>query len=72
MNIDEKLSFILEVIEAEDTQDITPETLLEDCPDWDSIGALSVMSEVDDEFDVIISADEMESCRTFGDILKFF
>ena len=72
MNTDEKLSLILEVIEAEDTQDITPETLLEDCPDWDSIGALSVMSEVDDEFDVIISADEMESCRTFGDILKFF
>ena len=72
MTTDQKLGFILEVIDAEDTQGITPETLLEDCPDWDSIGALSVMSEVDDEFDVIISADEMESCKTFGDILKFF
>lgn len=72
MNFDKKLEFILEVIEAEDNSNITIDTSLEDCPEWDSIGALSVISEVDDEFGVIISADQMESCKTFADIIKLF
>ena len=72
MNLDKKLEFILEVIEAVDVSNITIDTSLEDCPDWDSIAALSVMSEVDDEFDVIISADQMENCKTFADIIKLF
>lgn len=72
MSIDEKLEFILEVIDADDHSAISIDTVLEDCSDWDSIGALSVMSEVDDEFGIIISPDQMENCKTFADIIKLF
>lgn len=35
---------------------------------WDSIAALSLISMVDEEYDVSLNAEDMKACRTLGEV----
>ena len=57
-----------EALEIE--ENYTADTKLEDIEEWDSIGALSLIAEVDDEFDVVLNPNDLENAVTVGDIFK--
>ena len=70
MNEQQALTFIVEVLEIEEGSEITLETSLEDIFEWDSIGALSIIEEADDEHDIDINPNDMEAALTIGDVIK--
>jgi acyl carrier protein len=49
---------------------LTPETAIADVEDWNSLGWLSVMSLLDERFEVGLSAAEIRAMRTVADVLQ--
>lgn len=54
----------------DEPEGLTLETKFRDIADWSSIIALSVMAMCDEEYEVILSANEMESANQISDIYK--
>ena len=50
------------------TCELTSTTLFRDLDDWSSIVALSVMSMIDDEYDVQLNASEMRQTNTIQEL----
>ncbi len=53
----------------ESPEGITPATRREDINTWDSMGVLMLMAGMDEEFNVVMSDDEMKNMQTVDDIL---
>lgn len=68
MTEEEKLESIADVLEME-TDDISRETILEECEAWDSIAILSVISIINEEFNRFPHADEIKAYKTVGDLM---
>ena len=54
----------------DEIEGLTLETQFRDIDGWASIVALSVMAMCDEEYDVILSANEMESAEKISDIFN--
>ena len=52
MNLDDKIDLLADLFELEVT-DFTPETLLDDLEEWDSLAAISYVVMMDEEFGVV-------------------
>jgi acyl carrier protein len=50
--------------------DISPETSKDDIPNWDSIGMISLMAELDEQFGVLLEEREIRSFNRVDDILQ--
>lgn len=72
MTPEDKIEFILEALEAENHEDVSLKTLLDDIEEWDSIGALMIMSEVDDNFGVTINPEDLENIKTVEELINLF
>lgn len=57
-----------EVFEDTDTSILKADTNFRELDEWGSLIALSVMSMVDDEYDVQLSADEMRQANTIQEL----
>jgi len=71
MNLTEALLWIAETFETP-AEGIRPDTLREEIATWDSLGALTLMARLDEEFDIVLSDDELVSMQAVQDILDFF
>ena len=58
--------------EFDDTPEETfkPETHYRELDEWGSLVALSIISMVDDEVDVVITGADLRSCTTIEDLYK--
>lgn len=72
MTPEDKIKFLLEALEAENYDDISLKTLLDDIEEWDSIGALMIISEVDDNFGVTINPEDLENIKTVEELVNLF
>ena len=68
MTEEEKVESIADVLEME-TDEISRETILEECEAWDSIAILSVISIINEEFNRFPHADEIKAYKTVGDLM---
>ncbi len=68
MTEEEKLESIADVLEME-TDELSRETILEECEAWDSIAILSVISIINEEFNRFPHADEIKAYKTVGDLM---
>ena len=68
MTEEEKLESIADVLEME-TDEISRETILEECEAWDSIAILSVIPIINEEFNRFPHADEIKAYKTVGDLM---
>ena len=68
MNTNEALSWIADVFE-EDPDAISSETERDHIAGWDSMGVLALMAGLDNDFDILLSADDMQAMTKVGDIL---
>lgn len=68
MTEEEKLESIADVLEME-IDEISRETILEECEAWDSIAILSVISIINEEFNRFPHADEIKAYKTVGDLM---
>ena len=67
-----KIKFLLEALEAENYDNVSLETLLDDIEEWDSIGALMIISEVDDNFGITINPEDLEDIKTVEELVNLF
>jgi acyl carrier protein len=68
MTEQEALKWIAELFE-EPVENIRPETKQDEVEGWDSLGVLSLMAGLDEEFDILMSEEEMQNLHTVADIL---
>ena len=72
MSPEEKIKFLLEALESDSLENITPTTLLDDIEEWDSIGALMLISEVDDALGTTINPEDLEKISTVEELINLF
>lgn len=70
MEIKEFIENFIDQFEDTPSCELTAETFFREVDGWSSIVALSVMAMVDDEYDVQLTADEMRSANTIGDLFN--
>lgn len=63
------LIWIAEIFE-EPKENITPETPRDSIPGWDSMGILALMAALDKDFDMLLSAEDIQKFKAVGDILE--
>lgn len=63
------LTMLSEVLE-EPVGNLAPEVLRDDVYGWDSLGALSLMAELDDRFGIMLTADESREMTRIDDVLQ--
>jgi len=61
------LEMITEIFEIED-RTITMEDTFRDYDEWDSLARLSLISEIDDVYDIIIEDDSFKNLLTLNDL----
>ena len=70
MNLQEKLALIEEVLDVE-TGSLTPETLLAEVDEWDSIAALSLVVMLDEKSEKTVRGVQCKALATANDILDY-
>lgn len=68
MEINDFIQNFAEQFDETDASVFTPETNFRDLDEWGSLIALSVMSMVDDEYDVQLTAEEMRATNTIQEL----
>ena len=71
MSNEEKLEWIAESVEME-VEELTPDTVLDDLENWDSVAVLSVISVISEKFNRYPNAAEILSYKTVGDLMAAF
>ena len=67
MNLQEALSWIADLFE-ESVENIQPETSRESIPAWDSLGILALMASLDEDFNILLTDQEIQGLRKVEDI----
>jgi acyl carrier protein len=65
----EALLFITKTF-GEKPENIRPDTRKDDIPNWDSIGTISLMAELDEQFGIMLEEKDFESLNRIDDILQ--
>ena len=68
MNLQEALNWIADVFE-ENPENIQPDTPRNKIVTWDSLGVLTLMAKMDEDFGIIISEDDLQNLKAVQDIL---
>lgn len=71
MTDQEKLQCIAESVEM-DVSEISPDTVLEDLDNWDSVAVLSIIAVINEKFNRFPSAQEILAYTTVADLMKAF
>jgi acyl carrier protein len=64
----EILTWVAEVFETP-VEKVRPETKRDEIDAWDSLGILTLMARMDEDFHVLPTEEEIQQMRTVGDII---
>lgn len=67
---DEILAWVAEIFETP-LEKIRPETKREEIEAWDSLGILTLIARMDEDFHILLSDEEIQRLRSVGDIVDF-
>ena len=63
--------FLENIKDLLDTEtELTVDTKFRELDEWDSLATLSTIAMVDDEYGIVISANELRQLETLGDIIR--
>ncbi len=68
MELNDFIRNFAEQFDDTDPEAFNAETSLEDLEEWSSLNALSVISMVDDEYDVTLKGDDIRNSKTIEDL----
>lgn len=68
MTNEEKITILEDIMEV-DEGTLTPETLLSNIEEWDSVSFLSFMAMMDEKFGKIVTGSEIKTKETVGDLM---
>lgn len=67
---DEILAWVAEIFETP-LEMIGPETKREEIEAWDSLGILTLIARMDEDFHILLTDEEIQRLRSVGDIVDF-
>ncbi|MBO7562768.1 MAG: acyl carrier protein [Bacteroidales bacterium] len=70
MNVLEQVIEIVASVCEVDKTEVTPESTVGDFPAWDSMGHLSILSQVEETFGISFEPEEMMELEDVSDIVK--
>lgn len=70
MDILEKVIEIVATVCEVDKAEVTPDSTVGDFPAWDSMGHLSILSQVEENFGISFEPEEMMELEDVSDIVK--
>jgi len=70
MDNDNKIKLLENVFEVEEGE-ITPDLLLDDMENWDSVTKLALIVMVEDEYGKLLSSDNIRSFNCIKDIMAY-
>lgn len=68
MTNEEKIALLEELMEV-DEGTLTPETLLSNIEEWDSVSFLSFMAMMDEKFGKVVTGREIKTKETIADLM---
>lgn len=68
MTNEEKIALLEELMEV-DEGTLTPETLLSNIEEWDSVSFLSFMAMMDEKFGKVVTGSEIKTKDTIADLM---
>jgi len=66
--VNEFMEKFKEALDIKDEFDIKLE--LEEFKEWDSMGYISIMSMIDEEYGKEVNADQLKACKTLADLYE--
>lgn len=69
MELKDKLELLDEMLEL-DAGSLTPENILEELDEWDSLALISLVALIDEKFDKKITGQKIREFKTVQDILN--
>lgn len=70
MEVQEFIQNFADLFDDTDVSIFELETKFRELDEWSSLAALSVMSMIDDEYDVQVTANEMRNANTIQDLIN--
>lgn len=70
MELNEFIQNFADQFDETDASVFTAETAFRELEEWSSLIALSIMSMIDEEYDVVLTADEMRSTNTIQELFN--
>lgn len=70
MEVQEFIQNFADLFDDADVSIFKLETKFRELDEWSSLAALSVMSMIDDEYDVQVTANEMRNANTIQDLIN--
>jgi len=67
---DDILAWVAEIFETP-LEKIRPETKREEIEAWDSLGILTLIARMDEDFHILLTDEEIQRLRSVGDIVDF-
>lgn len=68
--MDKLLNLIIEVLEV-NPEELSLETTREELEEWDSLGHIQLISEIENQFGVVIPFEEINEIKMVKDFLKY-
>ncbi len=68
MTQQDAVEWIAKLFEVSPEQ-LTPDTLRDDIPAWDSLGVLTLMASLDSDHGIVLTDDDVQAIKKVGDIL---
>ena len=70
MEISEFIQKLENAIEGVPEGSITPQTNYKSLEEWDSLSLLTVMAMIDSDYEVTVSGDEINSCKSVENLFE--
>ncbi len=67
---DEILAWVADIFETP-LERIRPETKREEIEAWDSLGILTLIARMDEDFHILLTDEDIQRLRSVGDIVDF-
>lgn len=68
MKLDEFVKVVAGEFQETPIEEINAQTHFRELEEWSSLVALSVLSSIDDEFDIILTGGDIRKCTTIEDL----
>lgn len=69
-NIDQFIENFLAAVDFQEEVSVTPDTVLEELPEWDSLAALGIIVMFDVDYNKTITGDDLKTCTTIADLFN--
>lgn len=70
MNVEEQVKAIVAQVSNVDVNEVTLQSAVGDFPQWDSMGQMAILQQVEETFEISFEPEEMMEIEDVNDIVK--